>query len=91
MKSNPEKMLKKHQSLIQSDGRKVVSHTQRMEGDWQLNTLMIEGVDTAFKYKRKENYKNLTGARVNLTYYRDTENIAGITFEVMRVVRVKIS
>lgn len=91
MKTNPDKMLKKHQQLIQSDHRKVVSHQQRIEGDWHVNTLMIDGVSAAFKYKRNEPYKNLTGQRVNLTYYRDMEKVAGMDFEVMRVVRIKIS
>ena len=32
MITNLEEMLKKHQQLIQSNGRKVMSHTQRMDG-----------------------------------------------------------
>ena len=70
---------------------KVTSHVQRKEADWIINTLMIDGYDVPFKYKRKKPYKKLTGQRVNLTYYADTEVVAGMDFEVMRVVRVKIS
>ena len=70
---------------------KVVSHVQRESGDWIVNTLMVEGCDVPFKYKRKEPYKNLKGARVNLTYYADTQNIAGIEVDIMTVVRIKIS
>lgn len=91
MKSEPEKLLKKHRELIQSDAMKVGSHIQRNTEDWVLNTLMIEGYDVPFKYKRTKQYKNLKGQRVNLTYYAETESVAGMEFEVMRVVRIKIS
>ncbi|NRB37298.1 MAG: hypothetical protein HRU20_02385 [Pseudomonadales bacterium] len=91
MQTDPNKLIKKHQQLIQSDFRKVVSHTQRSDGEWHINTLMIEGVSAPFKYKRNEPYQNLKGQRVNLTYYRKMEKVAGMDFEVMRVVRIKIS
>ena len=52
---------------------------------------MIEGVDVAFKYKRKKRYKNLKGQRVNLTYYSGEEDVAGLKIEVMKVVRIKVS
>lgn len=91
MKSEPEKLLKKHDNLVHSDMMKVTSHVQRELGEWLINTLMIEGYDVAFKYKRKKLYKNLKGQRVNLTYYADTEKIAGMNIEVMTVVRIKIS
>jgi hypothetical protein len=91
MKSDPKKLLKKHQDLIQSDGLKVVSHVQREVGDWFLNTLMLEGYEVPFKYKRTKRYKNLKGQRVNLTYYPDTETVAGMEFEIMKVVRIKIA
>ncbi len=55
------------------------------------NTLMLEGCATPFKYKRKKLYKNLTGQRVNLSYYPSTESVAGIEMEVMNIVRIKIS
>lgn len=91
MKSNVDKLLDKHKPLIHSDRRKVVSHVQRDEGEWFVNTLMIDDCDTPFKYKRKKPYKNLSGQRVNLTYYVDHETVAGIEMEIMRVVRLKIS
>lgn len=52
---------------------------------------MIEGCDVPFKYKRNKMYKNTTGQRVNLTYYPATETVAGMPFEVMNVVRIKVS
>lgn len=91
MKSSPEKLVKKHEKLTHSDTRKVTSHVQRNTDDWIINTLMIEGCEVPFKYKRTKLYKNLTGQRVNLTYYPDTETIAGMEFDVMNVVRIKVS
>lgn len=91
MQSDPQKLLKKNQNLTHSEMQKVVSHVQRDEDDWVINTVMIEGCDVPFKFKRKEHYKNLKGARVNLTYYPSNENVAGIPFEVMNVVRIKIA
>lgn len=91
MKSEPEKLLKKHDKLVHSDMMKVDSHVQRDTGEWIINTLMLEGYGVAFKYKRKKLYKNLKGQRVNLTYYADTEIVAGIRLEVMSVVRIKIA
>jgi hypothetical protein len=91
MKSSPEKLLKKHQQLTHSDMMKVASHVQRNDGDWIINTLMIEGCEVPFKYKRTKPYKNLKGQRVNLTYYPDTEVVAGLEFDIMTVVRIKIS
>ena len=70
---------------------KVTSHVQREVGDWLLQTIMIEGCDVPFKYKRKKRYRSLVGARVNLAYYPAQEQVAGIEFEVMRVVRLRIS
>ena len=70
---------------------KVVSHVQRDTGEWIVNTIMVEGYDVPFKYKRKRQYKNLKGQRVNLTYYPDTELVAGFEQEVMHVVRIKVS
>ena len=91
MKSSSEKLLKKHPRLIHTDGAKVISHVQRPQDDWILNTIMIEGCDVPFRYRRREKYKNLKGQRVNLTYYPDTETVAGLAFDCMRVVRIKIS
>ena len=91
MQSPVNKLLNKHQQLTHTENMKVVSHVQRETGDWYINTLMIDGYEVPFKYKRKKLYKNLKGQRVNLTYYPATENIAGMDMEVMNVVRIKIS
>ena len=68
---------------------KVVSHVQREQGEWILHTLMVEGIDVPFKFKRKGQYKSLKGARVNMTYYSKQEAVAGMDFEMMKVVRIK--
>ncbi len=92
IKTDPKKLIKKHQSLIQSDFKKVLTHTQREKDGWFINSVMIEGCDAPFKFKRKQAYKQLSkGQRVNLTYYPQTETVAGLDFEVMKVVRIKIS
>ena len=91
MKSPVDKLLKDHHELTHSDMMKVVSHVQRESGDWMINTLMIENCTTPFKYKRKKLYKDLKGQRVNLTYYRSADDVAGIEVEVMNVVRIKIA
>ncbi len=93
MKSPFDKLLNTHQKLVHSENQKVVSHVQRdikIDGvDWSQNTVMIDGCEAPFKFKRKQAYQNLKGSRVNLTYYRAVENIAGIEMEVMNVVRIK--
>ena len=91
MKNSADKLIEKHQQLIHTDNIKVTSHVQREAGQWFLNTIMIEGYDVAFKYKRKKLYKDLKGQRVNLTYYPKAENIAGIDMEIMNVVRIRVS
>jgi hypothetical protein len=91
MKSDLDKLLKKNDQLNQLDLVKVVSHVQREieEGDWVLNTLMLEGYDVPFKYKRKKKYRSLQGAPVNVTYYAEIEQVAGLDIEVMKVVRIR--
>lgn len=91
MKSDPDKLIKKHPQLTHTDMARVVSHVQRDKDDWVLNTLMIDGCEVPFKYKRRKRYKNLEGQRVNLTYYPDTENVAGMEVETMKVVRVRVA
>jgi hypothetical protein len=91
VKPEPEKYLKKHAALTHSDMLKVTSHVQRETGEWILNTVMIEGCDVPFKYRRKKQYKNLKGQRVNMTYYPDVETVAGLEFDVMKVVRIRIA
>lgn len=85
------KLLKIHQKLNHSENMKVTSHVQRDTKEWVLNTVMIEGYDVPFKYKRKKMYKNIQGQRINLTYYAAKENVAGIDMEIMKVVRIKIA
>ena len=91
MKPEPEKLLTKHKNLVHSEMLTVTSHVQREAAEWIINTLMVEGCKVPFKYKRKKNYKNIKGQRVNLTYYPDTESVAGIEMEVMTVVRIRIA
>ena len=95
MKSQVDKLLKKNAKLNQLDVVKVVSHVQReqeLDGeDWIQNTLMLEGYDVPFKFTRKKRYQNLQGAPVNLTYYPQIEKVAGMEFEVMKVVRIRKS
>lgn len=91
MQSDATKLVKKHQELTHSELVKVVSHVQRDKDEWVLNTVMIEGCDVPFKYKRKQQYKSLKGARVNITYYPVTEVVAGLNFEIMNVVRIKVA
>ena len=89
--SDAKKLLKKHEQLNQLDGVKVLSHVQRDKDDWMLNTMMLEGYDVPFQYRRKKVYKSLAGGRVNLTYYPDSKSIAGVDFEIMHVVRIRRS
>jgi len=91
VRSDADRLVKKHRNLTHSDMMKVISHVQRNQGEWMINTIMVEDCDVPFKYKRKKPYKNLKGQRVNLTYYPATETVAGIEFEIMNVVRIKIA
>ena len=91
MKTDVDKLLKKHQKLTHTDMMKVVSHVQRDSGKWVINTLMVDGYDVPFKYKRQKSYKNIEGQRVNLTYYPVVESVPGMDMEVMNVVRIKIA
>lgn len=89
MRSDIDKLLEKNRQLNQLDMARVVSHVQRQKDDWVLNTVMLEGYDVPFKYRRKKLYRNLKGARVNLTYYPQSERVAGFEVEIMKVVRLK--
>ena len=84
-------LTQRHPALTHTENIKVISHVQRESDDWQLNTLMLDGVDVPFKYKRKKRYKNLKGNRVNITYYPDIEKVADFDVEIMKVVRIKVS
>lgn len=89
--SDIKKLLTKHQKLNQLDMAKVTSHVQRQTDDWVLNTVVLEGYDVPFQYTRQKVYKSLAGGRVNLTYYPETKSVAGVDFEVMKVVRIRRS
>ena len=90
-KNAAQKLIKKHDKLVHSEHMKVSSHVQRECDDWIVNTLILDNIDVPFKYKRKKLYKSLQGQRVNLTYYPETEVVAGFDIEVMSIVRIKIS
>lgn len=89
--SDAAKLVKKHQQLTHSESVKVVSHVQRDKEEWILNTVMIEDCEVPFKFKRKQQYRNLKGARVNITYYPSKEVVAGLDFDIMNVVRIKVA
>lgn len=89
IKSDPAKLVDQHAQLTHSEDQKVISHVMRDKGEWVLHTVMIEGCDVPFKFKRKDKYLSLKGARVNMTYYPTTEEVSGISFEMMNVVRIK--
>lgn len=89
--SSPKDLLAKHQQLIHSEQVKVISHVQREQDDWYVNTIMLQDIDVPFKYRRKKPYKSLEQQRVNLTYYPSTESVAGFEIEIMKVVRIKVS
>jgi len=88
-KSPVDKLLTNHPDLTHSNDVKVVSHVQREKDEWYINTLMIDNISVPFTYKRKKLYRSLKGARVNLTYYPATQQLAGLDMEIMKVVRVR--
>lgn len=90
-KSDISKLLEKHENMTHSELMEVISHVQRQDEGWMINTIMIKGYEVPFKFRRKKTYKNLTGAKVNLTYYPIHEDVAGMEFEVMKVVRIKVA
>ena len=89
MKNEVDKLLVKHELLVHSERKRVTSHVQRKDGNWIINTLMLEDYSVPFRFKRKTSYKNLKGMFVNLTSYPNTEMVAGIEVEVMNVVRIR--
>ncbi len=91
MFNDPDKLKSKRPALNHMEQRKVTSHTQRPEGDWVRHTLMLEGYEVPFVFKRKQAYKSLVGARVNLSYYPCPISVAGIEMEQMKVVRLRRS
>jgi hypothetical protein len=89
LKSDVDKLLEKNRQLNQLDMARVVSHVQREKDGWVLNTVMLDGYDVPFRYNRKKLYRSLQGARVNLTYYPQLEQVAGLDIEIMKVVRIR--
>lgn len=59
MKSSLDKMLANHNKLIHTEGVKITSHTQREVEEWVQHTVMIEGCDVPFKFKRPKNFDAL--------------------------------
>lgn len=86
-----KQFLADNDKLIHSTMQKIASHVQREKEGWFLNTVMVDGIDVPFKYKRKKRYKSLKGARVDMIYYPTTETVAGMDFEVMKVVKINLS
>lgn len=91
MKSEVDRLLERNPQLNHLEMVSVVSHVQRENDGWVLNTIMVDGYDVPFRYRRRKLYRNLKGARVNLTYYPQTEQVAGVNIEVMKVVRLRRS
>lgn len=91
MPSEADKLLKKHRRLNHLEDATVSSHIQRETDGWVHNTLMLKGYDVPFKYQRKQRYRSLEGARVNLTYYPELVQVGGLDFETMKVVRLRRS
>ncbi|REL36192.1 hypothetical protein [Thalassotalea euphylliae] len=91
MSKQVNQLLDQHNKLVHSESLKVISHVQREDDDWIVNTLMLDNIDVPFKYKRKKQYRSLQGQRVNITYYPSTETVAGFEMEVMNIVRIKIA
>ena len=91
MDTSPEKLTKEHKELVHSEMQKIISHVQRKDDEWIINTIMIEGCSAPFKFKRKKPYKDLKGKQVNLTYYPDVETVAGFELEIMSVVRIRVA
>ena len=89
MKNEVDKLLNRHKLLVHSERKRVISHVQRKDRSWIINTVMLEDYSVPFRFKRKKSYKNLKGMFVNLTYYPNTKTIAGIEVEIMDFVRIR--
>ena len=86
-----KKFLAENDNLIHATMQKISSHVQRRKGEWVFNTVLIEGHEVPFKYKRQKDYKSLQGASVDMIYYPEKETIAGMEFEYMKVVKINLS
>ena len=62
MQSDPKKLVEKNKNLTHSELLKVTSHVQREQGDWILHTLLVEGCDVPFKFKRKGKYLSINNS-----------------------------
>ena len=91
MLSDPKKLVGKNKNLTHSELMKVISHVRREQGEWIVHTVMVEGCDVPFRFKRKGKYQSLKGARVNMTYYPSNESVAGFTIEIMNIIRIKVA
>lgn len=91
MKVEASKLTERHSGLVHSERLKVTSHVQRVSDGWIINTIMVDGYDVPFRFNRKSRYRDITGKLVNLTYYPVIEQVAGLDFEYMKVVRIKVS
>jgi hypothetical protein len=56
MQSDPKKLVEKNKNLTHTELIKVISHVQRIQGEWIMHTLMLEACDVPFKFKRKGKY-----------------------------------
>jgi hypothetical protein len=79
-----------HSENMHSDVMEVKSHVQRFNGECMINTIMVDGYDCPFQYRREFKYKNLEGKQVDLSYYPAVETIAGLEMEIMKVVHLKV-
>ena len=86
-----KRLLAENEELVHSTNQKVTSHVQREDGDWILNTVLIDNCETPFKYKRRKKYRSLKGAHVDLLYYPSSEFVAGMEFEYMQVIKINLS
>ena len=73
--NDPKNLLTRHENLVHSERCKVNSHVQRVTGEWILNTVLIDGYDVPFRYKRKRKYKSLVGANVPMAKKRSNTGL----------------
>lgn len=85
-----ENRLQQHDQLVHGELMQVASHVQRFNGECMINTLMMDGYDSPFKYGRKNKCRNLKGKQVDLSYYPSTEVIADFEMKIMKVVQIKV-
>jgi hypothetical protein len=84
-----KKQPKEDPQLIHLEGARVLSHRQLKKNDIVLNTLMLEGHEVPFQFRRKTAFRSLMGARVNITYHPETRTVGGEKLETMKVVKIR--